>query len=130
ATACVFVTADGGATWTQRTLPAGELYVTALWQNPADPDHAFAGVWNGFLAQHGMPRQGPALYETFDAGRNWIVVVRGNPQINAITGLDARRVWAVGDTVGFAANDVVAILTEPGEEQEKVEKIERVEYFE
>jgi photosystem II stability/assembly factor-like uncharacterized protein len=117
ASASVLVTTDAGATWTERRLPNEELSVTALWQDPTDPDHAFAGVLNGFQAQHGTPRQGPALYETFDGGRSWVVVVRGNPQIDAITGLDRQRVWAVGNMEGFTANDVVAILSEPGGKQ-------------
>jgi hypothetical protein len=50
--------------------------------------------------------------------------VRGTPQINAITGLDAHRVWAVGNMEGFTQNDVVAILTEPARMQKEIEKIE------
>ena len=114
ASASVLVTTDGGQTWTHRFLPNEEMAVTALWLDPTAPAHAFAGVMNGFQAQHGAPRLGPALYETFDAGLTWIAVVRGDSQINAITGLDSRRVWAVGNKEGFVANDVVAILTEPG----------------
>lgn len=114
ATACVLVTEDGGQTWTSRDLPNEELTPTALWQDPANPDHAFVGVWNAWQAQHGTPRRGPALYETFDAGRTWTIAIRGKPQINAIFGLDSRRVWAVGNTEGFQANDVVAVLQKPG----------------
>ena len=76
---------------------------------------------NGFQGQHGQPRMGPALYETFDAGKSWVVVLRGNPQINAIIGLDGRRVWAVGNKEGFTQNDVVAILNEPGGERMRAE---------
>jgi photosystem II stability/assembly factor-like uncharacterized protein len=117
ATASVLVTADGGATWTRRDLPNEELEITALWMDPANSEHALAGVWNKFLVQNGGPRNGPALYETFDGGQSWGVAVRGNPQINAIFGLDSRQVWAVGNAEGFVANDVVAILSEPGGEK-------------
>src|SRR5690606_36171777 len=83
-TASVLVTTDGGDTWAQRDLPGEELLVTALWGAPDDPRHFFAGVWNGFLAQKGGPRNGPALYETFDGGSHWLVAIHGKPQINAI----------------------------------------------
>jgi hypothetical protein len=55
------------------------------------------------------------LYETLDGGENWIVVLQGAIQINAITGFDHQRVWAVGNVEGFAANDVVAILEQPSQ---------------
>ncbi len=114
ATASVLVTTDGGGSWTRRALPGEELAVSALWLDPDDPEHAFAGVWNGFVDQKGEPREGPALYETFDGGRRWATAIRGRPQINAIFGLDGRRVWAVGNREGFQANDVVAILEQQG----------------
>lgn len=113
ATANVLVTTDGGQSWTRRELPDEELAVSALWLNPDDPLHAFAGVWNGFVAQKGGPRDGPALYETFNGGQTWTTAIRGQPQINAIFGLDSRRVWAVGNQEGFQENDVVAIIEEP-----------------
>jgi len=115
ASAAVLVTANGGKTWRHRELPGEELFLTALWQDPADPDHAFAGVWNGFVAQRGMPRNGPALYETVDAGDTWAIALRGALQINAIVGVPTGKLWAVGDRVGFAANDVVAILAPPSQ---------------
>lgn len=114
ATASVLVTTDGGRSWTRRALPGEELAVSALWLDPDDPEHAFAAVWNGFVDQKGEPREGPALYETFDGGRRWVTAIRGRPQINAIFGLDGRRVWAVGDREGSQANDVVAILEQQG----------------
>lgn len=114
ATVSVLVTTDGGDSWVRRNLPNEEFEPRALWVDPENPRHALLGVSNGWVKQKGGPREGPALYETFDAGRTWGVVIRGRPQINAICGLDGRRVWAVGDLVGFQANDVVAILTEPG----------------
>jgi photosystem II stability/assembly factor-like uncharacterized protein len=116
-TAGILVTANGGETWVRRALPADELFITTLWQDPADPDHAFAGVWNGFVAQHGMPRNGTALYETLDGGRTWATALRGGLQINAIFALSRDRFWAVGDRTGFSSNDVVAILTRSGGRQ-------------
>lgn len=113
--AAVLVTSDGGATWDGRALPGEELLITALWQDPANPNHAFAGVWNGFITQRGMPREGPALYETFDGGAGWTLALQGGLQVNAIFGLSAGRLWAVGDKTGFAANDVVAIVEHAGE---------------
>ena len=115
ATAAVLITTDGGATWEQRALPNEELLITALWQDPTDPQRAFAGVWNGFVAQRGMPRNGPALYETIDGGRAWTIALRGGLQINAIFAATPHQLWAVGDRTGFAANDVVAILSRPAE---------------
>lgn len=110
ASASVLVTADGGDTWVRRGLPAEELLVTALWQDPARPGHAFAGVWNGFVKHRGSPRRGPALYETFDEGKNWSVALRGGLQINSVFALNGGQLWAVGDKTGSGANDVVAIL--------------------
>ena len=106
----VLYTADGGKTWERRDLPNKEQSVTALWFDHQNPEHGFAGVSNGFVQAQGSPRMGTALYETFDGGRNWITSLQGQKQVNAIFGLDSRRVWAVGDIPGFAANDLVAIL--------------------
>ncbi len=111
--ASVLVTEDGGKTWARRYLPNEELTITALWLDPSDPQHALAGVWNGFVGQNGGPRRGPALCETLDGGEHWNIAVRGGVEFSAIAGLDSRRVWAVGDLIGFGSNDVVAILTEP-----------------
>lgn len=108
AVASVLATEDGGRTWRRSLLPAGELYITALCLFPNG--QGYAAVWNGFVAQQGGPRNGPALYRTPDAGRSWEVALRGSRQFNAIFALDTRRVWSVGDVVGFAANDLVAIL--------------------
>lgn len=115
ATASVLVTADGGSSWVRRALPPGELFLTSLWIDPKDPNHAFAGVWNGFVAQRGMPRNGPALYETGDGGETWTVALRGALQINALFGNETGGFWAVGDKTGGAANDVVAILDRTAE---------------
>jgi photosystem II stability/assembly factor-like uncharacterized protein len=114
ATVSVLLTTDGGASWTRRNLPNRERAPRAIWVDPENPRHALVGVTNGWDKQKGGPREGPALYETFDAGRNWAVAIRGKPQINAICGLDSRRIWAVGNLVGFQANDVVAILVQAG----------------
>jgi photosystem II stability/assembly factor-like uncharacterized protein len=111
--ASVLVTADGGRTWTRRRLPNEELMVSAVWCSPNRPRHALAAVWNKFVSQIGGPRRGPALYETFDSGKTWGIAVQGASQVNAVFGLNSRRVWAVGDKPGFAKNDVVAIMAEP-----------------
>jgi photosystem II stability/assembly factor-like uncharacterized protein len=102
------VTNDGGATWQKHSLPASEFFINALWMNPCDPTHALAAVWNAFFAQHGDARQGPALYESHNAGLSWTPVISGRPQFFAIFGLDSHRIWTVGNTEGFMANDVVA----------------------
>ena len=115
--AATLMTSDGGANWDRRELPGEELMITALWQDPAEPSHAFAGVWNGLVAQRGMPRNGPALYETFDGGSRWVVALQGGLQVNAVFGLGASRLWAVGDRTGTGANDVVAIVTSSGQTQ-------------
>lgn len=115
--AAVLVTSDGGKNWCLRNLPNEELLISSLWMDPEDTAHAFAGVWNGFVSQQGGPRNGTALYETFDGGLNWRASLRGSKQINAIFGLDTRRVWAVGDIPGFAANDLVAILEKSGKDK-------------
>jgi hypothetical protein len=140
----VFITADGGLTWRRirqhervaypdekglqyhhiELAGPGDIWPAEtkhpaiarhVWQDPADPSHAFAGVWNGFVAQRGMPRNGPALYGTVDGGDTWTIALRGALQINAIVGVPKGQLWAVGDRVGFAANDVVAILAPPGQ---------------
>jgi hypothetical protein len=109
ATAAVLRTTDGGSSWTTHALPNEELLITALWHNPHDPRHLFAAVWNGFIAQNGAPRQGPALYESRDGGGSWAVALKGAIQLNALFGTGPGALWGVGDQVGFAANDVVAI---------------------
>lgn len=105
----VLYTQDGGATWVRRELPGTEWYITSLCL--LESGHGFAAVWNSFLKDPGGPRDGPALYETFDAGRSWVVALRGKKHFNDIFALDANRVWAVGDVPGFVKNDLVAILT-------------------
>jgi photosystem II stability/assembly factor-like uncharacterized protein len=116
----VLYTGDGGNTWQRRALPGDEWLVTALWLCPEG--RGFASVWNAFVRDPGGPRNGPALYETSDAGESWTVALDGKKHINAIFGLDAARIWAVGDVPGFAANDLVAIgssATAPEHEQQE-----------
>jgi len=108
--ASVLVTSDGGDNWVRRDLPNHELRISALWLNPERPAHGIASVWNKYVARNYGARGGPALYETFDMGKTWSVVIRGKPHINSIFGLDSRRVWAVGNIEGHFGNDLVAIL--------------------
>ena len=104
----VLYTEDGGITWEQRTLPGNEWYITSLYL--LESDHGFAAVWNAFVKDPGGPRNGAALYETFDAGRTWTVTLEGKKHFNAIFALDDSHVWAAGDVPGFAKNDLVTIL--------------------
>jgi len=103
----VLYTEDGGARWERRELPGDEWYITSLCL--VGGGHGFAAVWNAFVRDPGGPRNGPAIYETHDAGRTWAVTLEGKKHINAIFALDSRRLWAVGDVPGFAKNDLVVI---------------------
>jgi photosystem II stability/assembly factor-like uncharacterized protein len=101
----VLYTEDGGITWEHRALPGNEWYITSLCL--LESGHGFAAVWNAFLKDPGGPRNGAALYETFDAGRTWAVTLQGKKHFNALFALDERHVWAAGDVPGFAKNDLV-----------------------
>ena len=107
ATTAILVTADGGRTWQRRSLPPNERIVTDLCLLPNG--HGYATVWNGFVAQKGGPRNGTAMYRSLDDGVTWEIVLRGAREFAAIFALDDQRVWAVGDVIGFTANDAIAI---------------------
>jgi photosystem II stability/assembly factor-like uncharacterized protein len=106
----VFRTEDGGMNWDARPLPAeaADSMPTDLWINPENPLHVLVSVIKD--QPQGVTSFHPTLFESFDGGVTWQTALEGTMLVRAIFGLDANRIWVVGDQPGNPGSDLVGIL--------------------
>jgi photosystem II stability/assembly factor-like uncharacterized protein len=106
----VFRTEDGGMNWDARPLPveAADSMPTDLWINPENPLHVLVSVTKD--QPQGVTAFHPTLFESFDGGVTWQTALEGTMLVRAIFGLDANRIWVVGDQPGNPGSDLVGIL--------------------
>ncbi|NNE69434.1 MAG: hypothetical protein HKN29_03610 [Rhodothermales bacterium] len=80
----VYVTTDGGATWT-RTLGDDEwVGATDLLMDPRDPDVMYAATWQRHrtVANYLGGGPGTGIHKSVDGGRTWTELTRGLPGSN------------------------------------------------
>jgi photosystem II stability/assembly factor-like uncharacterized protein len=109
----IFRTEDGGMNWEARPLPdaAADSLPTDLWINPENPQHVLVSIQKDL--PQGVVEFHPTLFESFDGGRTWQTAMEGTSVVHAIFGLDAGRIWVVGDQPGNPGSDLVGILNAP-----------------
>jgi photosystem II stability/assembly factor-like uncharacterized protein len=109
----IFRTEDGGMNWEARPLPdaAADSLPTDLWINPENPQHVLVSIQKDL--PQGVVEFHPTLFESFDGGRTWQTAMEGTSVVHAIFGLDAGRIWVVGDQPGNPGSDLVGILKAP-----------------
>jgi len=95
-------TIDGGGKWEWLKLPT-DRRVVALWFDQAG--HGFASIDNSDIYHIT-----DCLYETYDYGRTWQVVLSGYKQLTAFASLGPGYLWAVGYMPTVVPVDIVAIL--------------------
>ncbi len=85
--------ADGGATWQQRSRrPDGDIMTGDLW------GIAFGDADHGWAVRRGVAHEKASLLASADAGRTWTEqsLAISNGRLLAVAATDARHVWAVG----------------------------------
>ncbi len=95
-------TKDGGKNWEWMKLPT-ERRVIALWFDQFG--HGFASVDNSDIYHIT-----DCLYETYDYGKTWQVVLSGYKHLSAFASLGPGYLWAVGYTPTVVPVDIVAVL--------------------
>ena len=102
-------TMDGGATWTDQTLPGGILDLTRL--TALGASHAWA-VGDAGTSQNPQP----VIVGTSNGGTTWTQesVPSGVGALNAITFVDAQHGWAAGGNAGIGSTAGEVIVTSNG----------------
>ncbi|MEM9555176.1 MAG: glycosyl hydrolase [Acidobacteriota bacterium] len=78
----VFMTTDGGTTWTQVLGDEEWVGATELVIDPRDPDRLYAATWQRHrnVAAYMGGGPGTALHRSTDGGRTWQTLTRGLPE--------------------------------------------------
>ena len=79
----VFMTTDGGKTWTKTLFIDNEHGVSDLEIDPSNPNILYAGMWS-FARKPWTHRSGSekgGLYKSIDAGRTWKKLTNGLPKL-------------------------------------------------
>ncbi|HEY3743634.1 MAG TPA: glycoside hydrolase [Bryobacteraceae bacterium] len=81
----VYLTTDGGASWTKVFYKDENTGAIDLWLDPKDPDIVYTDLWAGRQApwEIGGSYNGPGsgLYKSTDGGKTWHELTRGLPTI-------------------------------------------------
>ncbi len=104
----VFVSADGGASWADRTHANMHYYTKDIVVDPHDPAQNtwYAGVWGGWGGPAATNNDAGGLYRTTDRGANWTRIF----QKHRVTGCtvnpnDADEAYVTTETEGLWYSD-------------------------
>jgi photosystem II stability/assembly factor-like uncharacterized protein len=89
----VYKTADGGKTWTAVLQLGDSVGAIDLVLDPANPDVAYAAMYQRLRAPYSMRSGGPVggIYKTTDGGKTWTKLTDGLPAQTGRIGLDLYR---------------------------------------
>jgi photosystem II stability/assembly factor-like uncharacterized protein len=77
----VYLTKDGGKTWTKILYVNEKTGCIDLAMDPSDPNTLYASMWNRIRRRWSdpVPEDGDYIYKTTDAGKTWKIINNGLP---------------------------------------------------
>lgn len=101
----VFLSTDGGTTWTRSLFTGTSAGAAEVMFDPADPQTVYASTWDHdydpwFLRSGGA---GSGIFKSTDSGKSWTRLTNGLPSVSgkiglAISPVDPKLLWAVIET--------------------------------
>lgn len=77
----VYMTTNGGKTWTQVLFESEKAGCIDLVMDPSDPKTIYASMWNRIRRRYSdpVPEDGDHIYKTTDGGKTWKIIGEGLP---------------------------------------------------
>lgn len=78
----VYLTQDGGKTWTKILYENEQSGCIDLLMDPSDPNVLYASMWNRIRRRWSdpVPEDGDHMYKSTDAGKTWKIIGNGLPE--------------------------------------------------